>query len=577
MASKRKASSKGSSTDNKEQKLPRYFSVTSKVRPNCNYSKAEVSNRNPRTSLCSKKFLENVSLYILSAGIPKIRKDLFTSKVAQFGGVVLNEFDLGKCSHILVSETMTLDRAMKLLKIEETSCCGLAIVSTLWLSSCLKKESLLPTDEFILNLPRVTEEPSDSVKEFSDHLNIISNPISKLPLDELSPFVTTQGEKNTFIKDKDHPVRNDGNNNEDCNDISQTDFETNSQVSTQSASKGRWLCFESSRNSPVNYNRHITDTLKEMVKTYKSTNDKWRAYSYEKAIGILKKEPKEITSREEARNLRGIGDSLADKIWEIIQSGHLRKLNEFQSSEQLQVLNLLTNVWGAGPHTAKLWYQQGYRSLKDLEEKVVLTKQQKVGLRYYDDFLERMSREEVSAIERIVSENTQKVVAGSIVQVCGSYRRGKETCGDIDILISHPDGESHQGLLSRLLSQLKEIKFITDDLTEIEENGNHRKYMGVCLSPLFPDRHRRIDIIVSPYSEYACALVHFTGSAHFNRSIRHLAKTKGMSLSEHALRTGVVRGSTEKLYKGNALPTPTEKSIFDQLGVPYRPPEERDH
>ncbi|XP_029649514.1 DNA polymerase lambda-like [Octopus sinensis] len=576
MASKRKTSSKETPTDYKGQKLSRYFPVTSKVRQNHNYSKTEESNRNPRTSLCSKTFLKNVSLYILSAGIPKVRKDLFASKVVQFGGVILNEFDLGKCSHVLVSETMTLDRALKLLKIEETSC-GLAIVSTLWLSGCLKKESLLPADEFLLNLPRATEEPSDSVKEVPDHSDIISDPPLKLLLDEPPPFVTTQEEKNTFIKEEDHQVRNEANNNEDYIDNSQIDFETNSKVSTQTVPKGRWVCFESSRNSPVNYNRHITDTLEEMVKTYKSTNDKWRVYSYQKAIGILKREPKEITSREEARNLRGIGDSLADKIWEIIQSGRLRKLDEFQSSEQLQVLNLLTNVWGAGPHTAKLWYQQGYRSLKDLEEKADLTKQQKVGLRYYDDFLERMSREEVAAIERIVSENTQKVVAGSIVQVCGSYRRGKETCGDIDILISHPDGESHQGLLSRLLSQLKEIKFITDDLIEIEENGSQRKYMGVCLSPLSPDRHRRIDIIVAPYSEYACALVHFTGSAHLNRSIRHLAKTKGMSLSEHALRTGVVRGSTEKLYKGNVLPTPTEQSIFDQLGVPYRRPEERDH
>lgn len=51
----------------------------------------------------------------------------------------------------------------------------------------------------------------------------------------------------------------------------------------------------------------------------------------------------------------------------------------------------------------------------------------------------------------------------------------------------------------------------------------------------------------------------------------------GMSLSEHSLRTGVIRGENEKLYKGTILPTPTEESIFQQLGVPYRPPTERDH
>lgn len=54
-------------------------------------------------------------------------------------------------------------------------------------------------------------------------------------------------------------------------------------------------------------------------------------------------------------------------------------------------------------------------------------------------------------------------------------------------------------------------------------------------------QHRRLDIIIVPYDEYACALVYFTGSAHFNRSLRYLAKKCGMSLSNHALRKDVVR------------------------------------
>lgn len=110
-----------------------------------------------------------------------------------------------------------------------------------------------------------------------------------------------------------------------------------------------------------------------------------------------------------------------------------------------------------------------------------------------------------------------------------------------------------------------------------EDNGNQKKYMGVCRLPDPGRRHRRLDIIVVPYSEFACALLYFTGSAHFNRSMRALAKTKGMSLSEHALSSGVVRGPGGlKAMPGLALQTPTEKDVFMHLGLPYREPHERD-
>ena len=103
------------------------------------------------------------------------------------------------------------------------------------------------------------------------------------------------------------------------------------------------------------------------------------------------------------------------------------------------------------------------------------------------------------------------------------------------------------------------------------------KYLGVC-KLLKPDsKHRRLDIIVVPHAERAPALLYFTGSAHFNRSMRLLASKMGMSLSEHSLRTGIVRKGREKLNSGSALPTPTEESIFQLLNLPYREPQERDH
>ena len=61
---------------------------------------------------------------------------------------------------------------------------------------------------------------------------------------------------------------------------------------------------------------------------------------------------------KEAMSLQGVGKRLADKIWEIAQSGELRKLQELRTSEEVQTLERFTNVWGAGPSTAQQWYQQ---------------------------------------------------------------------------------------------------------------------------------------------------------------------------------------------------------------------------
>lgn len=114
------------------------------------------------------------------------------------------------------------------------------------------------------------------------------------------------------------------------------------------------------------------------------------------------------------------------------------------------------------------------------------------------------------------------------------------------------------------------------DLGSKEDNGQQQKYLGVCRLPGPRRRHRRLDIIVVPYGEFACALLYFTGSAHFNRSMRALAKTKGMSLSEHALSTVIRNPRGLKVGPGQVLPTPTEKDVFRLLGLPYREPAERD-
>ena len=169
-----------------------------------------------------------------------------------------------------------------------------------------------------------------------------------------------------------------------------------------------------------------------------------------------------------------------------------------------------------------------------------------------------------------------EIQEGLEVTACGSYRRGKPNCGDLDVLITHSKAEALEGLFEKILASLHKTGFLTDDLTK-QKDGRQQKYLGVCKLLRPGAKHRRLDIIVVPFEERATAIMYFTGSAHFNRSMRLLAIKMGMSLSEHALVTNVARHNKEKLNEGSVLPTPTEESVFEHLGLPYRAPQERSH
>ena len=78
----------------------------------------------------------------------------------------------------------------------------------------------------------------------------------------------------------------------------------------------------------------------------------------------------------------------------------MQKLKELSSQEEIKAVELFTNVWGAGICTAQAWVRRGYRKLDDLKaDDAGLTRNQQIGLTYYDEFFERMDRDEAGKIE----------------------------------------------------------------------------------------------------------------------------------------------------------------------------------
>ncbi|CDW56964.1 DNA polymerase lambda [Trichuris trichiura] len=296
----------------------------------------------------------------------------------------------------------------------------------------------------------------------------------------------------------------------------------------------------------------VSSELEEVLASgYRSINDRWRTYAYENAIRALEKCDYPIRSSEQLRSIRGIGKRIAEKIEDYWKSGSVEKAEKFKTNERLQVLELFNSIWGVGPVKSEQWYAQGFRTLEDIRQKAKLTHQQKVGLKYRDEFLKDIPRKEVAQIAQIVQDEVKSIDERCIFEVCGSYRREEPFSGDVDILITHPDGISHRKLLPLLVQRLSDKGYFTDHLTE--QKRDVHKYMGVCCLPEEGSLHRRIDIVVVPFDEFPTSLLCNTGSAQFVRSINARAKSMGMRLSMHSLREGVKR---EVSSSGNKMAKP---------------------
>ncbi|XP_070540868.1 DNA polymerase lambda-like [Ptychodera flava] len=575
----------------------------------------------PNSRPATHGFLSGVEVFILQAGLGKARAEIFGRQLKKFGGAVHDKFT-EETKYIIVDELMEIDRLLRILKVDAPPA-NVKIVKASWLSSCLSEERLLETGDFELDIKsflKLRQNKADEKDEGRKTEVRCKLPESRQKVDtvvteteekdENAQSTDASEKQSRGVADEDErseakpsdgqvfvPVRrhdSDDSSYEPSDDedyasklskfsASSSDMSSAASSSTstpntspQKLPKGNWVCAKAVTNRLTNHNKHITDKLAILMETYKNTKDQWRALSYSKAIMALKNYPKEITSWEEANNIPGIGQKLADKVWEIVQSGHLRKIDHVCQGEDVATINLFNKIHGVGPTVARDFYQQGFRTIDDLREKAKLSRQQKIGLKHFDDFLDRMQREEATEIEKVVVDMAHSINPGLIGMACGSYRRGKPTCGDVDVLITHPDGHSHKGVFQKLLEKLRATGFITDDLVSHEDSGEQKKYLGVCKLPGENRKHRRLDIIVVPYHEYPCAIMYFTGSSHFNRSMRALAGKKGMSLNEHALKSGVIRKGREKINEGVAVPVKSEEDVFRILGLEYRTPVERD-
>jgi DNA polymerase IV len=175
----------------------------------------------------------------------------------------------------------------------------------------------------------------------------------------------------------------------------------------------------------------------------------------------------------EVARLPGCGPKIVElyKLWK--ENGYLDDVQEAASNPKMKVLLLFYNIWGVGAKTANDFYNRGWRDLDDIVEHGwdKINRVQQIGVKYYEELREMISRVEVEAISNTILEHANKVRKGFQMVIVGGYRRGKAYSGDVDVVLSHPDPSATRFFIHDIVTSLEKTKHITHALTISDRNS----------------------------------------------------------------------------------------------------------
>ena len=291
----------------------------------------------------------------------------------------------------------------------------------------------------------------------------------------------------------------------------------------------------------------------------------FRIRAYRNAARIVSELPREISRMlekgEDLTELPGIGNDLAGKIEEIVSSGHCSLLDRLHTELPPAITELL-KIPGLGPKRVKALYH-------DLDVQTIeqLHRAARDGrIRALPGFGEKTENNILQAVEAHANQAQRfklaiaaqyaealgkflTVIPGVVrVTIAGSYRRMRETVGDLDILLT-----------ASVSNQVVQRFTTYDEIAEILSAGPTR--VSVILKCGL-----QVDLRIVKEESYGAALHYFTGSKAHNIAIRRLAQQSGFKINEY----GVFRNDTR-------IAGETEASVYAAVGLPYIPPELREN
>jgi len=295
-------------------------------------------------------------------------------------------------------------------------------------------------------------------------------------------------------------------------------------------------------------------------------NDFFRVRSYQNVVQTLENLEKDIAeyiNLEEKKfieTINGIGKEIGNKIIEFLETGEIQELIKLKKTIPNGLLDML-EIKNLGPKKVKkFWKELQITNIQELEKAIWAGKVETLsgmGKKSCDKILEGIKllnqysqRKALAQIYFQIKEIEEKVQAHPLViqaQIAGSFRRGQETVGDIDLLVAVTEENR-----SQFIQDYLEFDF----LERIENQGDTKvtAYLNLGL---------QIDLRIVELHQFGAAMQYFTGNKTHNINLRTRAKKMGFKISEY----GLFDIKSEKL-----IASKTEKEIYNKLGLEYIAP-----
>ena len=344
----------------------------------------------------------------------------------------------------------------------------------------------------------------------------------------------------------------------------------------------------------MSFNSDLSGIFKQMATLLELTGaNRFRVNASAKAARVIGDHPSDlepIASDQGALTaLDGIGKGTAEKIKEFAEAGSISEHRELLDAVPAGLLTVM-EVPGLGPKTVKLlWEEMGVTdidSLKAALDSERITELPRMGSKAVEKIKESLAFAESSGerlllgmalpLAELLVERMQAVEGVSRCAYAGSMRRGRETIGDIDILVSTADPvRAHAAFREQagVVGVIASGETKTSVRLGLPAKSGRWKSLASEAAPTV-----QADLRVVPESSWGAALMYFTGSKDHNVRMRERAIKQGMTLNEYGLfpvNPGEKADGPPQKRGVEPIAGETEQSVFDALGVVYIPPEAR--